>query len=128
MCVFVARPMTIVAFLLKTVTSQNGLLIFFWKETHSETKSWIVKDFVEKKLQQQRQTLELVEDFACEDNTSESSENSHFSSFFSFCLFFLIFLHFSTWECVHAHLFFCTRHVYIEKWSDNSNANVEKIE
>ena len=27
-------------FLGKTITLQNGLLIFLWKETHSETKSW----------------------------------------------------------------------------------------
>ena len=40
MCVFVSRPMEIVTFFGKTVTPQNGLLIFLGKETHSETKSW----------------------------------------------------------------------------------------
>ena len=40
MCVFVSRPMEIVTFLRKTLTPQNGLLIFLGKETHSETKSW----------------------------------------------------------------------------------------
>ena len=39
-CVFVSRPMKIVTFLQKTVRPQNWLLIFFWKETHSETQSW----------------------------------------------------------------------------------------
>ena len=40
MCVFVSRPMKIVTFLRKNDYPQNGLLIFFGKETHSETKSW----------------------------------------------------------------------------------------
>ena len=40
MCVFVSRPMKIATFLGKTITPQNGLLIFLGKETHSETKSW----------------------------------------------------------------------------------------
>ena len=37
MCVFVSRPMKLVTFLLKNGETQNGLLIFFGKETHSET-------------------------------------------------------------------------------------------
>ena len=40
MCMFVSRPMKIVTFLRKNDYTQNGLLIFFGKETHSETKSW----------------------------------------------------------------------------------------
>ena len=40
MCVFVSRPMKIVTFLWKNAHTQNGLLIFFGKETHSQTKSW----------------------------------------------------------------------------------------
>ena len=36
MCVYVSRPKKIVTFLRKNVTPQNGLLIFHWKETHSE--------------------------------------------------------------------------------------------
>ena len=40
MCIFVSRPMKIVTFLRKNDYSQNGLLIFLGKETHSETKSW----------------------------------------------------------------------------------------
>ena len=40
MCVFVSRPMKLSLFIGKTLTPKNGLLIFLWKETHSETKSW----------------------------------------------------------------------------------------
>ena len=40
MCIFVSRPMKIDTFFGKTITTQNGLLNFLWKETHSETKSW----------------------------------------------------------------------------------------
>ena len=38
----------------KTITSQNGLLIFLAKETHSETISWNSSRILTKKLQQQR--------------------------------------------------------------------------
>ena len=49
MCVFVSRPMKLSLFFGKTITPQNGLLIFLWKETHSETKIMeIVEDFDEK--------------------------------------------------------------------------------
>ena len=40
MCDFVSRPMKIDTFLRKNDYTQNGLLIFLGKETHSETKSW----------------------------------------------------------------------------------------
>ena len=58
--------MNIVTFLEKNGDSQNGLLIFIGK-THSENNMEIVKAFVENFSQQQRQTLEIVEDFSCED-------------------------------------------------------------
>ena len=48
MFVFVSRPMNIVTFLRKTITPQNGLLIFLGKETHSETHMEIVDNFDEK--------------------------------------------------------------------------------
>ena len=54
MCVYVSRPMNIVTFLRKTITTQNGLLIFLWKETHSETKSLKSSRILTKKIQQQR--------------------------------------------------------------------------
>ena len=38
----------------KTITPQNGLLIFLWKDTHSETKSSKSSRILTKKLQQQR--------------------------------------------------------------------------
>ena len=37
-------------FLRKTITPQNGLLIFLWKETHSETKSWKSSKILTKKV------------------------------------------------------------------------------
>ena len=40
MCVFVSRPMNIVTFLREDDYTQNGLLIFIGKKTHSETQSW----------------------------------------------------------------------------------------
>ena len=76
---------------------QNGLLIFFGKETHSETKSWkIVEDFNEQSYNNQRETLEIVYDFASEAKISSIFFMFlHFSSGFSiFLQVFLIFLHF----------------------------------
>ena len=34
----------------------------------------------------------------------------------------------TAWESVHAHLFFVLDIDALAKWSDNSNANVEKVE
>ena len=50
MCVVVSRPMKIVTFLRKNDYSQNGLLIFLGKETHSETKSWKSSRILMKKV------------------------------------------------------------------------------
>ena len=50
MCVFVSRPMKIVTFLRKNADPQNGLLIFLWKETHSETNSWKSSRILTKKV------------------------------------------------------------------------------
>ena len=88
MCVCVSRPMKLVTFHRKTVTSTNWLLIFFWKETHSENIPWKSSGFRRKKLQQQqqRQTLEIFKDFASE---------AKFLQFSLFFPFFFIFLHFS---------------------------------
>ena len=62
MCVLVSRPKDFITFSLKKkLTCQD------WK-THSEKIMEIVKDFFEKKLQQQQQTLEIVEYFPYEDN------------------------------------------------------------
>ena len=101
MCVFVSRPMKIVTLLRKNGDTQNGLLISSGK-THSENKIIeIVEDFVEKKLQQQRQTLEIFQDFACEDKTLENFRDFafffiflHFSIFLQFSSYFLMFLRF----------------------------------
>ena len=50
MRVFVSRPMKIVTFLRKTLTTKNGLFIFLGKETHSETKSWKSSKILTKKI------------------------------------------------------------------------------
>ena len=62
---------------------QNGLLIFLGTETLSETKSWTSSRILTKKIQQQRQTLETVEDFACE------AKLFHLFIIFSFFHFFI---------------------------------------
>ena len=71
--------------------SQNALLIFLWKETHSETKSWKSSRIPTKKVQQQRYTLEMVEDFACEAKFLHFFIVHHFSSIFSFFILFFQF-------------------------------------
>ena len=67
----------------KNVTTQNGLLIFLWKETHSETKAW-------KKSRLLRVNPKI---FIC------LSFFEHFSQFFRFFIpfdfFILLFFHFS---------------------------------
>ena len=67
--VFLLRPMKVVNFHRKNGETPKLVVHFFGKKTHSEKFVEIVVDFIEKKLQQQQQqqTLEFVEDFACED-------------------------------------------------------------
>ena len=79
MYVFVSRPLKIVTFLKKTVTPKNNFLIFFQKETHSETKSWKSSRISTKKV-----PLEIVEDFALE---AKIHHFSLFSIFFFFSIF-----------------------------------------
>ena len=79
----------------KTVTQQNGLLIFLGKETHSETKSWKSKNLT-RKVTTTTVNLGIVEDFACE------SKLFHFLSFF---IFFFIFS-FSLFFFFHFFIFF----------------------
>ena len=66
------------------MTSKNWLLIFFGK-TRSENKiMFFVEDLDEKKLQQQRQTLETVKDYSCEAKKHWTYfEKLHFSFFSS---------------------------------------------
>ena len=59
------------------------LLLIFSMKTHSE-KSWKSSRISSKKLQQQRQTLEIVEDLACEDNTFQNFRDFAFVFFFMF--------------------------------------------
>ena len=102
------------------------LLIFFWKETHAEKKKNM--DIVEerfriKKLQQQRHTLEIVEDFRVKTKNFEifGDFNSFlifllFSSFFFIFTHFYIFLHFfqffsfSFFSFFHFFIFFVLIH------------------
>ena len=66
--------MKIVTFPLKNGETPKLVVEFFGKKTHSEKFVEIVVDFIEKKLQQQQQTLEFVEDFACEDKNMRNLE------------------------------------------------------
>ena len=77
-----------------TVRPPNGLLIFRRKQTHSEKNIEILEDFIETKLQQQRITLEIVEDVACE---AKKMRNLWTFRIFDFCFqfFFSFFVHFS---------------------------------
>ena len=81
-CVFVPSPREFFIF----------LWIFLWNKTHSE-KSWKSSRIASKqKLQQQRQTLEIVEDFAW-----ELSKITHFP--FLFSLVFACVFHFFYLNC-----------------------------
>ena len=73
----------------KTTSHQKRVLDFLReKDTFRKTME-LVNNFVQKKLQQQRQTLEIVEDFAW-----KSSEISHFLEDYCFSCFSFSFLDF----------------------------------
>ena len=84
---------------------QNGLLIFLWKETHSETKSWKSSRISTKKITTATVNPGNRRDFACETNFLHFFIVHHFSSFFDFFIFhffsffpffsFVYFFHFS---------------------------------
>ena len=86
MCVVCSRPMKIDTFLQKNDDlSPNWLLTFFVKK-HIPKNHGNRRGFRRTKLQQQLQTLEIVQDFARE---AKKPEIFHFSIF--------IFLHFFIW-------------------------------
>ena len=94
MCVFVSRPMKIDAFLRKKRShTQNGLLIFFGKETHSETKSSKSSRTSTKKV------MDIVRDLRVKPNFFIFHCSSFliflFFNFFHFFVFFSFFLIFS---------------------------------
>ena len=112
MC-FVSRPMKIITFLRKNGDIPNELLIFCWKETHSETKSWKSSKILTNTVTTTTVSLEIVEDFACESKFLHFSFFlHHFSSFFffifsSFPFFhFFIFLHFLSFSFIFIVFFF----------------------
>ena len=90
--------MKIVTFPETNVLPQNGLLIFLWKETHSEnTIMAIVQDFVKKSCNNNGKPWKSSRNFACEEKTLDIFRD------FAFCLSFsFIFLHF------HRFSLFCT--------------------
>ena len=92
MCIFVSRPMKIVTFLRKNDYPPKRVVDFpLERDTFRNKIMEIVEDF-DKKLQQQRQTLEIVEDFASESNFFHFSFFfHHFSTFLSFFSFFQFF-------------------------------------
>ena len=78
-------------------------MIFLWKQTHSETKSWnSSRTSTKQSCNSNGETLEIVQDFACE------TKFLHFSSFFLFFFFFFFICLLSfllLW--VHRNLIFC---------------------
>ena len=76
MCVCVSRPMKIVNFHRKNIDLTKLVLDFLPERYRFRKTMEIVGDFFEKIQQQQLQTLEIVEDFACEARFLQ------FSSFF----------------------------------------------
>ena len=98
---FLSRPIEINTFSSeKRRPLQIGLLIFLWEKDTFRKKTGNRSGFRRKKLQQQRQTLEIVEDCAW--------KSSKISMFFSFFLFFLpSFFHFSfMFQLFIFHVFF----------------------
>ena len=103
-------------YLEETVTTQNGLLIFLWKETQFRNKIMeIVEDFDEKKFQQQRLNpgnrrglLRVNPFFLFSFFFHHFSPFFHFSFFtlfsciFSFFVFFM-FLHFLSFSFIFFH-------------------------
>ena len=85
MRVFVSRPTKIDTFFGKTITPQNGMLIFLAKETHSETKSWKSSRILTNKV-----TTTTVNP----GNRRGFCVWIHFSIFLSFFIIFLYFFDF----------------------------------
>ena len=67
----------------------------------------IVEDFVEKKLQQQRHTMDIVEDFAFEDKNLRNLRRFRICFFVFFFMFvhFLLFIFFSSCFFIFLHLY-----------------------
>ena len=122
MCVFVSRPMKIVIFLRKNDYSPKRVVDFPPERNTFRNR----QRFWRKKLQQQRWTLEIVKDFACESNFFHFSfffssfffiffrffSIFHFSSFFPFSHFFFIFFIFFIFSFFYFFSFF---HFFLKK-------------
>ena len=123
MSVFVSSPMKIATFLRKKGETHKLVVDVLRENTHSDKHMEIVKDFVKSYNNNIGKTLEIVEDFTCEDKTLEIIRdfafffifptNSfifvHFPnvySFSSFPLFFIIFLIFDHIPCFLLHFIF----------------------
>ena len=105
-------------FTIATLLRENGdspkrvVDFLAWGKHIPKTKHGKRRGFRRKKLQQQRQTVEIVEDFACEDKNSEIFGDSavvflHYSTnFFIFVHFILIIPHVSSCFFMFLHVFF----------------------
>ena len=101
MCIFVSRPMKIATFLRKKRRDPiTGCWFSLGKRHIPKQNHGNRLGFRRKKLQQQRQTLEIVEDFACE------AKFLHFSAFFSIFHFSSSFFHVSFFSFFLFSLFF----------------------
>ena len=65
--------MKIVIFLRKNVDHPKWVVDFLREKTHSENHYGNRRGFIEKKLQQQRHPMEIVQYFACEAKKPEKS-------------------------------------------------------
>ena len=114
MCVCVSRPMEIDAFLRKKTLTSKLVVDFIREQDTFRKNTGNCLGFHRRELQQQqRQTLEIVEDFACEAKTLRNLGRLAFFEFLImyFFMFFIfsIFLHFSFFHfssCFFIVLFF----------------------
>ena len=106
-CRLVSRPMKIVTFPWKNADPAKRVVDFPLEgDTFRNKKHGHRRGFPRKKLQQQRQTLEIVEDFACESTCLHFSFCfHHFCSFFRFFSYFLFFSIFSFFPFFHLSFF-----------------------
>ena len=111
-CVFVSRPMKIVTFG-KYMTPQNGLLIFIWKETHSETKSWKSSSILTNSYNSNGKPWKSSRILRVNPNFLIFSFFHHFSAFFVFFIFSLFFIfsffHFLSFSFIFDHFLGCSK-------------------
>ena len=97
-CVFLIQVHYKLSLFMENRHPQNGLLIFLWKKTHSETNQGN-RSGVRRKKKQQQQTLEIVQIFSL-----VSSKISHFPFFLFFFILHVFFFSCFFFSCFHCFL------------------------